>query len=172
MSLEGGPPPEVWIPVLQSVSGWCGGMVSGPRSGLETEMVSGVDLPLQAQQALFSPRGEKEHSGRLIGHLLWCLSSPAFRTGGMSRCSSGKASSRLPSRRVYTRQPVANWTSSYSVFSILIPQFLILWVYEINTHLTLTGENTYIHMYINMYVYTYTHRQLRQRSFNKLTHNN
>lgn len=51
------------IPVLQSVSGWFGGMVNGPRSGLETEMVSGVDLPCQAQQALFSPRGEKEHSG-------------------------------------------------------------------------------------------------------------
>ena len=63
MSLQGGPPPEGWIPVLQSVSGWFGGMVSGPRSGLETEMVSGVDLPCQAQQALFSPHGEKEHSG-------------------------------------------------------------------------------------------------------------
>lgn len=70
MSLEGGPPPEGWIPVLQSVSGWYGGMVSRPRSGLETEMVSGVDLPLQAQQALCPPCGEKEHSDRLVGHLL------------------------------------------------------------------------------------------------------
>lgn len=63
MSLQGGTPPEGWIPVLQSVSGWFGGMVSESRSGLETEMVSGVDLPCQAQQALFSPHGEKEHSG-------------------------------------------------------------------------------------------------------------
>lgn len=27
------PPPEGWIPVLQSVSGWFGGMVSGPGLG-------------------------------------------------------------------------------------------------------------------------------------------
>ena len=62
----------LWDSIIVNLAklGWCGGMVSGPRSGLETEMVSGVDLPLQAQQALFSPRGEKEHSGRLIGHLL------------------------------------------------------------------------------------------------------
>lgn len=60
-----------------------------PRIRMETEIFSGIDVPLQAQQALMStPRGEKERSARLVEQPLWGLSSPDFKTGGMSNCSN------------------------------------------------------------------------------------
>lgn len=62
-----------------------------PRMGMETEIFSGIDVPLQAQQTLMStPCGEKERSAGIVEQPLWGTSSPVFKAGGMSNCSTGR----------------------------------------------------------------------------------
>lgn len=43
-------------------------------------MLSGIDMPLQAQQVLMStPCREKERSARLVEQPFWALSSPSLQ---------------------------------------------------------------------------------------------